>query len=121
MADELTVSIEAFGIDPRCDRAQVARGSCRRRISRRRQYRLLHLYFVEPVRKSARRPQLQESLPRRPLRLQHNRAVFVEGCVDDPERVTVTDAALQPLPMREEFEAAIDIVREDWELASCDV
>ncbi len=48
----------------------------------------------------------------------NNRALCVCGRVDQPERATVTETAHQPLPSREEFEAAVDILTNQSELGA---
>lgn len=46
----------------------------------------------------------------------NNRTVFVDGCLDEPEVVMVSEAAIQPLPSEEEFEAAVEILSRDPDL-----
>jgi hypothetical protein len=40
----------------------------------------------------------------------HNRTLRVCGAVEQPERASIIETASQPLPTREEFEAAVDIL-----------
>ncbi|WP_376792883.1 hypothetical protein [Thermoflexus sp.] len=48
----------------------------------------------------------------------HNRTLLVDGRLDQPELLEVTESSLQPLPSDEEFEAATEILLNDPEFGS---
>ncbi len=43
----------------------------------------------------------------------HNRTLLVSGCLNSYEQVEVTESATQPLPSREEFEEAVELLARD--------
>src|SRR5204863_3381050 len=43
----------------------------------------------------------------------NNRTIFVDGNLDQPKRVKVSESGYQPLPSNEEFEEAVKILRKD--------
>lgn len=74
-------------------------------------YRLLGFEFVEPSTKTR--------VPRPPNRYRatvydytNNRTVFIEGCFDERDLVVISESARQPLPTGEEFEAAVNLLRQ---------
>ena len=48
----------------------------------------------------------------------NNRTLCLCGRLDQPERATVTEAGIQPIPTREEFDAAVDILTNQSELGA---
>ena len=74
-------------------------------------HRLLSFDLVDPTQKAGS--------PKPPNRYRatiydytNNRTVLVEGCLDERDLVLVTESSLQPLPSREEFDAAVNILLE---------
>jgi hypothetical protein len=48
----------------------------------------------------------------------NNRTIVAQGCVDEPQVLEVSESNLQPLPSREEFEAALKVLRRDPEFSA---
>jgi hypothetical protein len=118
MADELAVEFEEFGLDQRAlDEAvrAISEQSELQRLLGDAETRLVAVDLLAGPRKVAR--------PRPPSRVRatyfdytNNRTLAVEAPLDDPARLTVTDSADQPLPTREEFDAAVEILADDRRL-----
>jgi hypothetical protein len=118
VADDLTVELEEFGPDPRVvDETVRAIGeqAALRELMGDANARLLAVDLLDPPRKVSR--------PRPPSRVRatyfdytNNRTVAAEAPVDEPAGVTVAESGDQPLPTREEFDAAVEIVAEDRRL-----
>ena len=114
MADELTIEFEGFGPDQReiddAVRTLAAQQVVREQLEGT-DTRLLAVDLIDPARKFAR--------PRPPARLRAtyfdyagNRTVAATAPLGDPASVTVEESGDQPLPTREEFEAAVEILAE---------
>lgn len=43
----------------------------------------------------------------------NNRTVYVDGCLDEPDLVVLSESSAQPLPSNEEFDAAVAILQAD--------
>jgi hypothetical protein len=116
--DELTVKIERFGPNQRTIN-QIARRLSRQSAVaeslRGTENRLLSFELIDPPRKIAR-PRPPDLYRANYYDYTNNRTIAAEGRLDDLERVSVSDSAFQPLPTREEFDAAIEILTEDPEL-----
>jgi hypothetical protein len=118
MADELAVEFEEFGLDQRAlDEAvrAISEQSDLQRLLGDAETRLVAVDLPAGPRKVAR--------PRPPSRVRatyfdytNNRTLAVEAPLDDPARLTLTDSANQPLPTREEFDAAVEILADDRRL-----
>lgn len=79
--------------------------------------RLLSIEMVEPAQKMV--------TPKPPARYRatvfdytNNRAVLIEGCLDERELVVISESSAQPLPNGEEFDAAVNILQEDPQLGA---
>lgn len=46
----------------------------------------------------------------------NNRTLLVEGCLDERDILLVSESSIQPLPIREEFDAAVNILLNDPQL-----
>lgn len=117
MAD-LTVEFEEFGPDQRVlDEAvqTISRQMALREWARDADTRLLAVDLLPDSRKVAR-PRPSSRIRATYFDYTNNRSLAVDAPIDDPARVTLTESADQPLPTREEFEAAVAIVAEDRRL-----
>ena len=118
MADELTVEIERFGPDQRLlgrvAKAPSANPTVRRHLAKTRN-RLLSIELLEAARKVAK-PQSPNLYRATYYDYTHNRAIVVDGRLDNLERIDVTPLATQPLPTHEEFEEAVQLVARDRQL-----
>jgi hypothetical protein len=121
MADtDIRIEVEPFGPDePAVERAvgALARQRAVRGALENTDARLLAFALAEPARKTAQ--------PTEPDRFRAtwfdytaNHALEVDGRLSDPERATVAETGRQPLPNREEFEAAVAILEQDPDLGA---
>jgi hypothetical protein len=114
VADELSIEFEEFGHDQRvvdeAVRAISEQGALREMLGGG-DTRLLAVDLFEPARKVAR-PRLPNRVRATYFDYANNRTVAAEAPLDDPAGVTVAESGDQPLPTREEFEAAVEIVAE---------
>jgi hypothetical protein len=118
VADEVTVEFEKIGPDQRAvDRAVRAIGkhAALREFLRGADTRLLGVDLIDPPRKT-RRPTGPRSLRATYFDYTNNRTLAADAPLDDTARVTVAESADQPLPTREEFEAAVGILAEHRQL-----
>jgi hypothetical protein len=114
MAEEkLRVEVERFGPDDRAI-ARVLRGHKRHLKGKPR---LLAVRLAEPTRKTSKATE-PDRYRATWFDYKRNRALQVDGRLDDPDRVDVTESAEQPLPTREEFEAAVAILQQDAKLGA---
>jgi hypothetical protein len=115
MAEEqLRIEVEPFGPEDRAI-ASALRGLPRHADVRpllKGKPRLLAVTLVEPSRKAAQ-PAEPDRYRATWFDYKRNRAVYVDGSIKDPKQVEVTEAAEQPLPTREEFEAAVAVLEQD--------
>jgi hypothetical protein len=115
---ELRVEIEPFGPEPeqveRLTRELLEHQEVRGLLGGA-SYRLLSVDLHPPADKGEA-PELPEAVGATFYDYTNNRAIFVRGPLDDPARATVREAAAQPLPNREEFQAAVELVARDDEL-----
>jgi hypothetical protein len=115
------VKIVPWGPDQRAIEAisrAVARHASVKRVVKRGRHRLLSVELSET---EVRTTPSRVPAPPRHYRATiydyaNNRTVLVDGRVDDLDRVDVSESGIQPLPSAEEFDAAVDILREDPEL-----
>jgi Copper amine oxidase, enzyme domain len=95
----------------------VAQTKVRRMLGRGRS----RLLYVEALRDEAagktKRPRPPERFRATIYDETNHRAVLVDGRIDEPRAVTVTESAVQPPPSAEEFAAALGILRRDSGLA----
>lgn len=75
-------------------------------------HRLLAFELVDPEQKTL--------TPKPPSRYRatiydytNNRTLLVEGCLDERDILLVSESSIQPLPIREEFDAAVNVLLED--------
>jgi hypothetical protein len=80
----------------------------------RGKYRLLYVQTLEPSEESKRTRPVAPSQFRATLYDDtHARTVFAVGELENPSKVTLTESGVPPHPSREEFTAAVDILRAD--------
>jgi hypothetical protein len=118
VADEVAVEFEGFGPDQRVvDRAvrAISAQAELRQLFGDAQTRLLAVDLVAAPRKVAR-PQAPNRIRARYFDYTNNRTVAAEAPLDDPAAVTLAESADQPLPTREEFEAAVEVLAQDRQL-----
>src|SRR5262249_34567802 len=79
------------------------------------QHRVLTVELLEPEPKSktARIPAPSQAFRTTLYDYTNNRAVLIDGRLDDRDHVELADSGHQPLPSQEEFEAAVNILRKD--------
>jgi hypothetical protein len=118
--NDLRINVESFGRGPdiidEVRRASLEHPSVRERLRGKRN-RLLSVQLVEP----AGRGKGDEPAPPDRYRAtiydyDDNRVVVATGRLDDRESVEVLQAGYQPLPTREEFDEAVEILLEDLDL-----
>jgi hypothetical protein len=115
MDDELAVEFEEFGPDQAVvDRALGAIGEHAdvRQLLGNAEARLLAVDVLAAGRKVAR-PRAADRIRATYFDYTGNRSVTVEAPFGDPANVTMTESADQPVPTREEFEAAVAVLAED--------
>jgi hypothetical protein len=115
VADDVTVEFEDFGPDQRAiDEGvrAIAEQAALRDVLRDAESRLLAVDLIDPPRKP-RRPTGPRGLRTTYFDYTNNRTVAAEAPLEDAARVTVAESGDQPLPTREEFEAAVEILAED--------
>jgi hypothetical protein len=120
MADELQIESEPFGPDPAVIQeltSSVLRHPAVLEQLEGTEHRLLSLELVEPGGK-VRRPTPPRDYLATIFDYTGNRAVLASGSLADPTVVAVEELGIQPLPSPDEFEAAVDVVREDPELGA---
>ena len=114
------VRFERFGPDARA-LARAARAVQRHPLVRRHlaetRNRLLDVALVEPVARAKPREAVAPTNYRATFfDYTNNRALLVDGRLDNLERVSVAESGAQPLPSPDEFEYAVGLIREDRDL-----
>jgi len=118
MPDDLTVEFEEVAPDQRVvDRAirAIAQQPALREVRGDADTRLLAVDLIDPPRKT-RRPTAPRAVRATYFDYTNNRTFAAETPLEDPARVTVSESGDQPLPTREEFETAVQILAEDRRL-----
>jgi hypothetical protein len=118
VADDVTVEFEDVAPDQRViDGAisAIADQPALREVLGDADTRLLAVDLIDPPRKT-RRPAGPRALRATYFDYTNNRTVAAEAPLEDTGRVTVSESRDQPLPTREEFEAAVAILAEDRQL-----
>ncbi len=116
----LKVKVAPVGLDRKAvddlSRKVMNHPSVRKQLGRAR-HRLLSLELVESEEaKGARRPARPTAHRATIYDYSKNRAVVVEGSLDQPRRLSVAESGQQPSPTREEFDAAVRLLAKDPEL-----
>jgi hypothetical protein len=118
VAEELTLEFEKFGPDQRtvdeAVRALTGQPALRELLADA-DTRLLAVDLLDPARKVAR-PRPATRVRATYFDYTRNRTVAAEAPLEEPARLSVAEAGDQPLPTREEFEAAVEVVAEDRRL-----
>lgn len=115
---ELRLKIEPRGPDPgrivQVSRALVEYPAVQEFLRKTRN-RLLSFELVEPdpENKSARPGPPPHTYRATFFDYTNNRTIFVDGDLDQPKRVKVSESGYQPLPSNEEFEEAVKILLKD--------
>src|SRR5215207_4319981 len=118
---DVQIDIERLGPEPETieeiSRAAVEHPSSREYLSETRN-RLLGVEFLEPtVEGKAEGPVLPDRYRATVYDYTNNRVVLTTGHLDDTqEPIEVTEAGYQPLPNKEEFDEAVEILGEDYDL-----
>jgi hypothetical protein len=118
---DLQINIETFGPEPETiegvSRAAVEHPATQEYLSETRN-RLLWVELLEPtVEDKADGPVPPVRYRATTYDYTNNRVVLTTGRLDDTrESVEVTEAGYQPLPNKEEFDEAVEILREDHDL-----
>jgi hypothetical protein len=120
MADELTLKVEAYGLDDRIHerttQGLVKSGALRAHLGDA-SHRLLRFELLEPQRKSEK-PRPPERYRATYFDYTANRAVHAEGKLGDTRGAVTSVSAEQPRPTPDEFAAAVAIVRRHKELGA---
>lgn len=121
--DELKLKIEPRGPDParieRVSRALAENPSVREFLGKTRN-RMLSFELVEPEAEAKpARPAPAPNLYRATFYdYTNNRAIVVDGDLDQPRRVKVSESGHQPFPSNQEFEEAVKILSKDPNFAT---
>src|SRR6266702_7450209 len=116
--DELKLKIEPRGPDQarieRISSALIEHSSVQKYLAKTRN-RMLSFELVEPeVEIKSARPGLPPHAYRATFYdYTNNRTIFVDGDLDQPKRVTVSESSFQPLPNYEEFQEAVRVLVKD--------
>src|SRR5215471_10192252 len=118
---ELTLQIKPFGPDQATIDAiteRVLKLSAVQKYLKKVRYHLLSTRLVdaEPEAKSSRVPVPLHRFRTTLYDYTNNRTLFIDGQVDQPSRVEVSESAYQPLPSSAEFDEAVKLVARDQEL-----
>ena len=115
---ELALKFEPRGPDPAristVSRALADHSAVQEFLAKTRN-RLLTFELVEPD------PEVKGARPAPPPHLfratfydyTNNRTIFVDGDLDQPKRLKVSESSFQPLPSNEEFDAAVKLLQKD--------
>jgi hypothetical protein len=118
VADELQIQSRPFGPDP-ATLEELTAGVMRHPAVREQldgsEHRLLSFELVDQERK-VRRPTAPTDYRATIFDYTGNRVVLAMGSFADPSIVVIEELGIQPLPSPDEFEAAVELVREDREL-----
>jgi hypothetical protein len=118
---DVQIDIERLGPEPETieeiSRAALERPSSQEYLSETRN-RLLGVELLEPsVEGKTGGPVLPDRYRATTYDYTNNRVVLTTGRLDDPqESIEVTEAGYQPLPNKEEFDEAVEILGEDYDL-----
>lgn len=117
---ELSVSIRPFGpTQPALDRIarDILQLTAVKKVLHKTRHRLLSVGLIES------QIELKSSRPIAPSRFRatvydytNNRTLSVDGRLAQPRKVEITESGSQPLPTREEFDEAVEILARDPEL-----
>ncbi len=116
--DELKLKIEPRGPDQarieRISSALIEHSSVQKYLAKTRN-RMLSFELVEPEveTKSARPGPPPHAYRATFYDYTNNRTIFVDGDLDQPKRVTVSESSFQPLPNYEEFQEAVRVLVKD--------
>jgi hypothetical protein len=118
--NDLRINVEMFGRGPdtidELRRASLEHPSVQERLRGKRN-RLLSVQLLEPAgRGKADDPAPPDRYRATIYDYDVNRVVLATGRLDDRESVEVSQAGYQPLPTREEFDEAVEILLEDEDL-----
>ena len=116
--DEVSVKIIAFGPSQNViDRisAGLIRNTSVQKYLERSKYRLLYFELVDSDAENNNNKGKHKPVP--PDRFHatlfdytNNRTIFLNGSLDKPRRVEITESAIQPLPSNEEFDEAVKVL-----------
>lgn len=116
---EFSVKIVPWGSDPD-DLTRVARALADHPLVqeylKETQHRLLSVELVAPEARKTRRPVLPKRYRGTLYDYTNNRTIYVDGSLDDREPVEISESATQPLPSSEEFDEAVEILRQEPEI-----
>jgi hypothetical protein len=116
MAEDLVVDIEpaGFGAEVTDRLREIVPGLPGvREFVRDGDFRLLDLQPLERTRRKSVRGRVEQSFRATVYDYANQRTLEVVGDVDAPEQAEVQEFARQPLPSSEEFELAVDLLRQD--------
>jgi hypothetical protein len=116
--DEVSVKIIAFGPSQNViDRisAGLIRNTSVQKYLERSKYRLLYFELVDSDaennnNKGKRKPVPPDRFHATLFDYTNNRTIFLNGSLDKPRRVEITESAIQPLPSNEEFDEAVKVL-----------
>jgi hypothetical protein len=128
--DELSLRIVPFGpsqnVIDRISTGLIRNKSVQKYLDRSK-YRMLYFELTdsdarkkkENNNKGKHKPLPQDSFHATLFDYTNNRTIFVDGSIDKPRRVEITESAIQPLPSYEEFEEAVKVLmNKDDKIAS---
>src|SRR5215210_4427290 len=117
--EELSVKIVHFGPSQNIiDRisARLTRDAPVRKFLEQDRYRLLYFGLVDPDaennNKGRRKPVPPNRFHATLFDYAKNRTIFVDGSLNKPKTVKVTESSIQPLPSHEEFDEAVKVLME---------
>jgi Copper amine oxidase, enzyme domain len=121
--DELSVKIAPFGPSQNIiDRvsASLTRNASVQKYLEQDKYRLLYFELVdsdaENNDKGKRKPVPPNRFHATLFDYAKNRTIFVDGSLNKPKGVKITESAIQPLPSNEEFDEAVKVLMKDDDL-----
>ena len=124
--DELSVKIVPFGPSQNViDRisAGLVRNTSVQKYLEHAKYRLLYFDLVDSYaennNKGKRKPVPPDRFRATVFDYTNNRTIFVDGSLNKPKSVRITESAIQPLPTNDEFDEAVKVLmKRDEEIAS---
>jgi hypothetical protein len=122
--DELSLRIVPFGpsqnVIDRISTALIRNKSMQKYLGRSK-YRLLYFELIDSDAKRKKKENNKgKHKPLPPNRFHatlfdytNNRTIFVDGSIDKPRHVEITESAIHPLPTKDEFDEAVKVLMEN--------
>lgn len=121
VSDDLVLKVEPFvpnlATVERVSSALIKNSSVQAYLKRTR-HQLLSFDLLDASVKSRSRPALPNKYRATFYDYTHNRAILVDGYLNRPNSVQISESGSQPLPSQKEFDAALKILQNDRDLGS---